>query len=70
MEGMEIVISPYGVDWIMLQPSYLTGFCKDFNWLTVLVRLPVRERLYRHGAGRSPRQSISFGHVLLPFGSQ
>ncbi len=54
VEGVEKVVLPYKVSWIRLQPSYLTGFCKDLNWLAALGRLPVRERLYRHGSGRSP----------------
>ncbi len=55
VEGAEKVVPPYRVSWAMLQPSYLTGFCKDLNWLAALGRLPVRERLYRHGSGKSPR---------------
>lgn len=61
VEGVEKAESPYGVSWTLLQPSYLTGFCKDLNWLTVLGRLPVRERLYRHGSGRSPKCPIGCG---------
>jgi len=61
VEGVENAVSSYGVSWSMLQPSYLTGFCKDLNWLTVLGRLPVRERLYRHGSGRSPKCPIGCG---------
>lgn len=54
VDRVEKVVLPYKVSWIRLQPSYLTGFCKDLNWLAALGRLPVRERLYRHGSGRSP----------------
>lgn len=61
VEGVEKAESPYGVSWTLLQPSYLTGFCKDLNWLTVLGRLPVRERLYRQGSGRSPKCPIGCG---------
>lgn len=54
MEGVQKMVTPYEVNWIMLQPTFLTGFCKDLNWLAALGWLPVRERLYRHGSGRSP----------------
>lgn len=37
------------IEWLTLQESFLVGACKDLNWLAALGRLPVRERLYRHG---------------------
>lgn len=52
VEGAEKVTLHDGVDRSILQPSYLVSTCKDLNWLTVLGRQPVRERLYRHGQGR------------------
>lgn len=54
VEGVQKAVTPNEVNWLMLQPTFLPGFCKDLNWLAALGRLPVRERLYRHGSGRSP----------------
>lgn len=45
---------PIEVNWQTLQPDYLVGVCKDLNWLAAVGRLPVRERLYRHGQSGSP----------------
>ncbi len=45
----------------MLQPTYLAGFCKDLNWLAALGRLPVREQLYRHVSGKSPKCPVGCG---------
>lgn len=42
------------VDWLALQPVWLSGECRDLHWLGALGRLPVRERLYRHGEVGSP----------------
>lgn len=53
--------SPMEVNWLSLQPDYLVGRCKDVNWLAALGRLPVRERLYRHGQGRSPLCPLGCG---------
>lgn len=61
MTGAEKVVLPYRVGWAMLQPTYLTGFCKDLNWLAALGQLPLRERLYRHGSGRSPKCPVGCG---------
>lgn len=61
VEGAEKATLHDGVDWSILQPSYLVGACKDLNWLTVLGRLPVRERMYRHGQGRSPLCPVGCG---------
>lgn len=52
---------PCGVEWSILQPSYLAGYCKDLNWLAALGRLPTRERLYRHGQGTSPLCPVGCG---------
>lgn len=52
---------PIEVNWLSLQPDYLEGRCKDVNWLAALGRLPVRERLYRHGQGRSPLCPVGCG---------
>lgn len=60
MEGTEKVVLPYRVDWAILQPTYLVGFCKDLNWLAALSRLPVRECLYRHDSDKSPKCSGSW----------
>ncbi len=57
----ERVSLPYGVEWSILQPSFLAGACKDLNWLAALGRLPVRERLYRHGQVRTPLCPVGCG---------
>lgn len=57
----ERVVPPYGVEWSILQPSFLAGYCKDLNWLAALGRLPVRERLYRHGQVRTPLCPVGCG---------
>ncbi|KAG1928992.1 hypothetical protein F2P79_023214 [Pimephales promelas] len=49
-EGL-VRLLPVKVNWKMLQPSYIDGAGRDLHWMGALGRLPVRERLYRHGQG-------------------
>ncbi|GAA6068871.1 uncharacterized protein LOC115161469, partial [Tachysurus ichikawai] len=50
-----------GVEWAALQPTWLDGASKDLHWLGALGRLPVRERLYRHGISRTPLCPVGCG---------
>lgn len=42
------------IDWGALQPKWLDGPSRDLHWLGAMGRLPVRERLYRHGQSSTP----------------
>ncbi|KAK3545127.1 hypothetical protein QTP70_001239 [Hemibagrus guttatus] len=50
-----------GVEWAAMQPTWLDGASKDLHWLGALRRLPVRERLYRHGISPTPLCPIGCG---------
>ncbi|KAK3519647.1 hypothetical protein QTP86_002962, partial [Hemibagrus guttatus] len=50
-----------GVEWAAMQPTWLDGASKDLYWLGALRRLPVRERLYRHGISPTPLCPIGCG---------
>ncbi|KAK3545355.1 hypothetical protein QTP70_004357, partial [Hemibagrus guttatus] len=50
-----------GVEWAAMQPTWLDGTSKDLHWLGALRRLPVRERLYRHGISPTPLCPIGCG---------
>ncbi|KAK3566647.1 hypothetical protein QTP86_001849 [Hemibagrus guttatus] len=49
------------VEWAAMQPTWLDGASKDLHWLGALRRLPVRERLYRHGISPTPLCPIGCG---------
>lgn len=53
---------PVEVNWQAIQPEYLVGVCKDLNWLAASGRLPVRERLYRHGQSSSQWCPVGCGN--------
>lgn len=44
-----------GCDWGRLQLKYLNNEANDISWLCAQDRLPVRERLHRHGCSRTPK---------------
>lgn len=50
-----------GISWVALQPKWLNGASKDLHWLGALGRLPVRERLYRHGRSDTAQCPVGCG---------
>ncbi|KAK3566620.1 hypothetical protein QTP86_001646 [Hemibagrus guttatus] len=49
------------VEWASMQPNRLDGASKDLHLLRALRRLPVGERLYRHGINPTPLCPIGCG---------
>lgn len=49
------------IEWTALQPTWLDGASKDLHWLGALGRLPVRERMYRHGSSHTPLCPVGCG---------